>query len=331
MIIVSEKAELVGRKWYNCSSMYTTFPACKKTKVSIIGSGRVGITAAFTMYLKNTAQEIMLFGRDKEKLIGEQLDFMHSLSFLGTTQITVGEDMSCLKGSDIVVFTAGSAQEPGETRLDLVKRNTKVIESIIPDIVSYAPESIILMISNPVDILTYKTALLSQFRKGRVFGSGTTLDTARFRFHLSEFLHVNPKSIHGYILGEHGDSSFPTLSSTNVGGQLITTLNDFSKEKAMDAYIKARDAANTIIAAKGATYYAIGVVINQLVDAILTDAKRVYPLSIPLVGEYGHANVSVSVPCILGRNGVERIIEISLSEEEKESLENSVKTLKKYL
>lgn len=304
--------------------------ACKKTKVAMIGAGRVGITAAYTMFLKNTAHEIMLFGRDKEKLIGEQLDLMHSLSFMGPSEITVGEDLSQLEGSDVIVFTAGAAQEKGETRLDLVKKNTAIIESMIPDITKYAPDSIILMVTNPVDVLTYKTALLTKFPRGRVFGSGTTLDTARFRFHLSEFLDVNPKSVHAYILGEHGDSSFPTLSTANVGGQLIRTLKNFSDQNAMDAYKKARDAAYKIIAAKGATYYAIGVVINQLVDAILSDAKRVYPLSIPLEGEYGESNVALSVPCVLGRNGVERVIEIPLSDEERLKLKLSVETLQKY-
>jgi len=311
--------------------MDAIFPACKKTKVTIIGAGRVGITAAFTMYLKNTAQEIMLYGRDKDKLIGEQLDFMHSLSFLGTTHITVGSEPEELAGTDIIVFTAGAAQEPGETRLDLVKKNTTILESIVPDIVKHAPDSIILMVTNPVDVLTYKTVLLSKLPRTRVFGSGTTLDTARFRFHISESLHVNPKSVHAYILGEHGDSSFPTLSSANVGGQLLATMKDFSHDKALEAYTKARDAAYKIIAAKGATYYAIGVVINQLVHAILTDAKRVYPLSITLDGEYGHTGVSLSVPCVLGRNGIERIIELPLSEEEQLKMQLSVETLKKYL
>ena len=311
--------------------MNTVLPACKKTKVAIIGAGRVGITAAFAMYLKSTAHEIMLFGRDKERLVGEQMDFMDSLSFMGTTTITVGEDPRQLAGSDVIVFTAGAAQEKGETRLDLVKKNTAILESIIPGIVQYAPESVVLMVTNPVDVLTYKTALMTHMPHGRVFGSGTTLDTARFRFHLSEMLNVNPKSIHAYILGEHGDSSFPTISTANVGGQLITTMSHFTKDQALQAYTKAKEAAYKIIAAKGSTYYAIGVVINQLVDAILSDAKRVYPLSVPLEGEYGATGVSLSVPCVLGRHGVERIIEIPLSEEERLKMKLSVETLKKFL
>jgi len=303
----------------------------KKTKVAVVGCGRVGITAAYTMYLKNTANEIMLFGRDIDKLVGEQLDFMHSLSFIGTTNITVGSEYEQLEGADVIVFTAGVAQKDGETRLDLVKNNTEIINGMIPEIVKHAPDSKIIMVTNPVDVLTYKAAEIAKLPHGRVFGSGTTLDTARFRYHLSEFLKVNPKSIHGYILGEHGDSSFPTITSANVGGQPITTLKGFSEEKAMEAYTKARDAAYKIIAAKGATYYAIAVVINQLVDAILKNAKRVYPLSVPLEGEYGSRGVSLSVPCVLGRHGVERIIEIPLSEDERMKFRHSVEVLKKYL
>lgn len=303
----------------------------KKTKIAVVGCGRVGITAAFTMYLKNTANEIMLFGRDIDKLIGEQLDFMHSLSFIGTTNITVAEDYDKLSGADVVVFTAGVAQKEGETRLDLVRNNTEIIQSMIPEIVKHAPEAKIIMVTNPVDVLTYKAVKIAGLPRGQIFGSGTTLDTARFRYHLSEFLKVNPKSIHGYILGEHGDSSFPTIISANVGGQPITTMAGFSEEKAVEAYTKARDAAYKIIAAKGSTYYAIAVVINQLADAILSNAKRVYPLSIPLEGEYGYRDVSLSVPCVLGRHGVERVIEIPLSAKEKEKMKHSVEVLKKFM
>lgn len=311
--------------------MDTTLRACKQTKVAVVGCGRVGITSAYTMYLNNTAHEIMLFGRDKDKLIGEQLDFMHSLSFIGTTNITVASEYEKLAGADVIVFTAGAAQKEGETRLDLVRNNKTIINKMIPEIVKYAPEAKIMLVANPVDVLTFEAARIAGLPRGQVFGSGTTLDTARFRYHLSEFLKVNPKSIHAYILGEHGDSSFPTISMANVGGQLITTMKGFSEEKAVEAYTKARDAAYKIIAAKGATYYAIAVVINQLVDAVLHNSKRVYPLSIPLEGEYGYSGVSLSVPCVLGRHGIERIIEIPLSEDEQAKMKNSVEVLKKFL
>jgi len=164
-----------------------------------------------------------------------------------------------------------------------------------------------------------------------VFGSGTSLDSARFRFHLSEFLGINPKNIHAYVLGEHGDSSFPTISHADIGGQPLAAMKNFSSKKIQEAFLKTKSAASTIITAKGSTYYAIGVVINQLVDAVLRDTKRVYPVSVPLTGQYGYHDVSVSVPCVIGKNGVEKILEVPLSDEEKTLMDKSVKILKEIV
>ncbi|MCR4276947.1 MAG: L-lactate dehydrogenase, partial [Candidatus Roizmanbacteria bacterium] len=229
-------------------------------KVSIIGGGHVGMSAAFAMILKNTVGELVLFDRNTDKMKGEQLEFQHSLTFLGTTKITAAESYKDLKDSDVIVFTAGRAQLPGESRLSLVKSNVEVIKNILPEVVKHSPNSVIIMVTNPVDILTYQASKLLNLPPGRVFGSGTSLDSARFRFHLSEFLGINPKNIHTYVLGEHGDSSFPTVSHANIGGQPISTMKDFSQAKIQEAFQKARTAAGTIIAAKGSTYYAIGVV-----------------------------------------------------------------------
>lgn len=300
-------------------------------KVSIIGGGHVGMSAAFTMLLKNTARELVLYDRDTDKMKGEQLEFQHSLTFLGTTKIVAAESAKDLENSDVIVFTAGRAQLPGESRLNLEKNNSEVIKNILPEVIEYSPNSVIIMVTNPVDILTYKASKLLNLPQGRVFGSGTSLDSARFRFHLSEFLGIDPKNIHAYILGEHGDSSFPAISHANIGGQPISTMRDFSQAKIQEAFQKTRTAARTIIAAKGSTYYAIGVVINQLVDAILKDTKRVYPVSIPLDGQYGYHDVSISVPCVIGKNGVEKILEVPLSDDEKKQLEKSVKILKEIV
>lgn len=300
-------------------------------KVSIIGGGRVGMSAAFVMLLKNTASELVLFDRDTDKMKGEQLEFQHSLTFLGTTKIIAAESYKDLKDSDVIVFTAGRAQLPGESRLNLVKSNSEVIKKILPQAIKYSPDSVIIMVTNPVDILTYQASRLLKLPKGKIFGSGTSLDTARFRFHLSEFLGINPKNIHSYVLGEHGDSSFPTISHADIGGQPLATMKNFSSKKIQEAFLKAKSAASTIIAAKGSTYYAIGVVINQLVDAVLRDTKRVYPVSIPLTGQYGYQDVSISVPCVIGKNGVEKILEVPLSKEEKKMMDQSVKILKEIV
>ena len=302
-----------------------------KTKVAVVGCGRVGITAAYTMFLKNTINEIILYDRNPERMAAERLDFLNSLSFLGKTQVTVAKDAVGIKDSDIIIYATGAAQEPGETRLDLVKKNTNILETLLPKLLEQAPNATVIMVANPVDVLTYKAYKIARNKRGKIFGSGTTLDTARFRYYLSESLKVSPINIHGYILGEHGDSSFPTISTANVGGEPITEMKGASKELVLEAYQKARNAAYEIIAGKGATYYSIAVVLDQLVEACFSDAKRIFPVSVPLEGEYGLKDVSLSVPCVLGRDGAEKIIELNLSEEVKGSLNKSAEVLRQYL
>ncbi|MCC6710816.1 MAG: L-lactate dehydrogenase [Candidatus Pacebacteria bacterium] len=300
-------------------------------KVAIIGCGRVGMSTAFAILQQGIVNELLLVSRSKAKAEGEKLDLEHGLSFLRHTNISASDNFADLINSDVVVFTAGDSQKPGETRLDLVEKNKAIIRETIPQILKYAPNAIIILVSNPVDILTYEAYKIADLPKGRIFGSGTTLDTSRFRFHLSEQLKVNPKSIHAYILGEHGDSSFPAISGAIVGGQSLLSISGMSEEKALSAYKKTRDAAYNIIKAKGATYYAIATAASKLVETILTNSKKIYPVSIPLHNYYGHSGVSLSVPCVIGRGGVEQTIEIKLSWEEKKLLEKSVNILKKYL
>ena len=300
-------------------------------KVSIVGCGKVGMTAAYSLVHDGVINELVLLGRSKEKIIGEQLDLEHGLSFLHHVNIESTEKYEDLAGSDIVIFTAGAAQKPGDTRLDLTKNNLALVDEVIPKIVRNAPEAVILMVTNPVDILTYRAYQIAGLPKGQILGSGTTLDTARFRFHLSEFLKINPKSIHAYILGEHGDHSFPAISSASVGGQSLTTLPGFSYEKAEKAYSAARNAAYRIIASKGATYYAIGAVVAHIVRKILTDARSILPVSIPLHQYHDINGIALSVPCVVGKNGVERTLEVKLSWEEKQKLHLAANTLKQFL
>jgi L-lactate dehydrogenase len=300
-------------------------------KVSIIGCGKVGMTAAYSLLHKGDVDHLVLHGRNREVLIGEKLDLEHGISFLHSATVTATSDYADCKDSDVVVVTAGAAQKPGETRLDLTKKNVAIMEEIIAQLIRHTPNAIILIVANPVDILTYKAYLQAGLPKGRIFGSGTTLDTARFRFHLSEMLGVHPRSIHAYILGEHGDHSFPTLSSANVGGQNIKDFPDFTEEKALRAYQKARMAAYKIIESKGATYYAIGADIAEIVSTVLKDKRTVLPVSIPLHNYYGHSGIALSVPCIVGRNGVERVLTTHLSAQEQKLLGRAVESLKSYL
>lgn len=299
--------------------------------IAIVGCGRVGMTAAYSIVTSGVASELILHGRDKKKVEGEKLDLEHALPFLPPVEIQATDDYADLASSDLVIFTAGAAQEPGETRLDLAAKNTKLVQDIIPRIVATAPRAIILMVTNPVDVLTYQAAKIAELPFGRVFGSGTLLDTARFRFHLSEFLDVNSRSIHTYVLGEHGDSSFPALHSASIGGQSLSSFPSFSLDKAQDAYQMARDAAYRVIAGKGATYYAIGTVITHIAQVIQRDARSVLPLSVPLHDYYGVSDVALSVPCILGRRGVEQVLMIDLSRDEQAQLANSAAAVRQVM
>lgn len=303
----------------------------KLSKVAIMGAGKVGMTCAYTMLLEGTVQELVLWGRNKDDLVGEQLDLEHGLSFMNATSILATDQYADLAGCDVIVITAGAAQKPGETRLDLAQKNMAIIEQMIPQIVEHAPDAVIVVVTNPVDVLTYHAYQVAGLPKGRIFGTGTTLDTARFRFHLSQFLKVNPRSIHTYILGEHGDSSFPTLDSATVGGQPLTDFPGFTPERAHKAFEDAKNAAYTIIQTKGATFYAIGVVVSHIVKTILNDARSVLPVSIPLHNYYGHSGIALSVPCIIGRTGVQEVLKIQLSVDEERRLAESVTTLKSYL
>ena len=310
---------------------YTEYMRFDNNKVTIIGCGRVGMTAAFSLLHTGLINELVLFGRSKEKLLGEQLDLEYALSFLPFARILASDTWSDINNSDVIVYTAGAAQKPGQTRLDLVETNAKILTDTLPHILEHAPNAVILMVANPVDILTYKAYQLASWPKGRIFGSGTALDTARFRFYLSEFLHVNPQSIHAYILGEHGDTSFPVLSSATVGGQALANLDHFSEKQVSAAYIKSRDAAYKIINTKGATYYGIGAVIAHIVSKILRDARSIMSLSIPLHQYLGHSGVALSVPCVLGRAGVQETLQAKLDWQEKQQLNQAVVTLKQYL
>jgi L-lactate dehydrogenase len=300
-------------------------------KVGIVGCGKVGMTAAYALLLRDIPTELVLIDRKSEYVAGEDLDLEHSMAFMEKASIIGTDDYSSLHEADVVIITAGAAQQPGESRLDLTSKNKAIMGEIIPKVITNAPEAIIIIVSNPVDILTHYANTIAGVRPGQIFGSGTLLDTSRFRFHLSEILNLNPRSIHTYILGEHGDTSFPTLHSANVGGQPLLSMPGFSKEQALEAYVKTREAAYKIIQGKGATYYAIATVLAHIVNSIKRDSRSVLPVSTMLHDYYGHNNVALSVPCVVGRNGIEQVLHIELSDEEQQQLAHSVATVSQYL
>ncbi len=305
--------------------------AFDSARVSIVGCGKVGMSTAFSLLHTGVVNELVLHGRCRDDLIGEELDLEHALSFLPHARVKATEKFSDLAGSDIIIYCAGAAQAPGESRLDLADKNIKILESVFPQILSATRDAIFLIVANPVDILTYRAYQIANLPKGRIFGSGTLLDTARFRFHLSEFLNINPNSIHAYILGEHGQNSFPVLSSAMAGGTPLATLPNYSHDQAMKAYLQARDAAAKIIESKGATFYGIAATVSHLVKLILSDAQAIVPVSAPLHQYHGHSGVALSVPSVVGRGGVEDQLEVKLSWEENKQLEQAVTVLKQYL
>ncbi len=300
-------------------------------KVAIIGLGRVGVTTAFTLLIKGLATELVLFSRELSKAEGEKSDLEHGAPFYPHCTITATDKYEDLVGTDLVIFTAGSAQKPGQTRLDLTRGNCEILKLTIPKIVKHAPRCLILMVANPLDIMTLVATRLANLPPGRVFGSGTLLDTARLRLHLSKSIKVNPTSIHAYILGEHGDSSFSPVSMATIGGKPLLSFGEMSHENFKWAVEETRKDAYKIITNKGATYYGIASAISHIVESIAKDSKKIMPLSSVLTGQYGLENIALSMPSILGRNGIEKIIDLPLSLEEQAALNASASTLKSHL
>ncbi len=309
----------------------TSLPAHESTKLSIIGCGRVGMTLAYATLLQGLVDELVLHGRCRDPLLGEKLDLEHGMPYLPQAEITATEDYADLKDSDFIVITAGASQKPGETRLDLTEKNKKILESVLIPALDAAPNATVIIIANPVDVLTYHAYQITDKPWGSIVGSGTALDTARFRTALAETLHVSSKSIHAYILGEHGDASFPALSSATIGGQRLQSLPSYQHEEAEAAYHRTKNAAYEIIDKKGSTYYGIATVASAILHHMIRDDRVVLPLSIPLEDFHGVSDVALSVPCVVGRSGVLDTIEIKLSWDERERLHDAAKTLGSFL
>lgn len=305
-------------------------PYVAKFKVGVVGCGNVGATAAYAMLIEGTPSEIVLYDLDYKRAHGLELDFEHSLSFVDYTKITSTKELDGLHDCDMIVITAGARQKKGETRLDLITKNREIFKQIIPKIAKVAPNSILVIVSNPVDVLTYEAIKLSRFPEHRVFGTGTMLDTARFQFHISEKLCISPKSIDAYVLGEHGDTSFPVYSSANVAGKPIMDFEGFDQKAADETYQKTKDAAYRIIHDMGFTCYSIGMVIKEIMVHITHNSRVALPLSVMLHDYYDHSDVCLSVPCILDSEGIAEVITVPLDEKEQEMLAKSVETLKGY-
>lgn len=305
------------------------------TKISIIGAGFVGSTTAFAIMDEGLASEIVIVDINKDKAEGEAMDLSHGASFVKPAIIKAGEYKDTAD-SDIVIITAGAPQKPGETRLDLINKNYKIMNSIIPPVVKYSPNSILLIVSNPVDILSYIAYKISGFPKEKVIGSGTVLDTSRFKYMLSDHFNIDARNIHTYIMGEHGDSEIATWSITNIAGMNIADYCDIYCNKCdgnirYDIHEKVKNAAYEIINKKGATYYAVALAIRRIVEAILRDENSILTVSTLLEGQYGINDIYLGVPSIVGIDGVKNIVESPLSKEELSELQSSGKKLKESL
>ncbi|MBI2208507.1 L-lactate dehydrogenase [Candidatus Woesearchaeota archaeon] len=298
------------------------------SKVAIVGAGFVGSTAAYSLLIDGAASEIALIDVNREKAEGEAMDLQHGMQFRQNVKINFGSSYELCKDADIVVICAGAHQKPGETRIDLVKRNSAIFKGMILRIARHNKNCILLVVSNPVDILTYLTLKYSKFPKSRVFGSGTILDTARLRYKLGEYFQVSPNSVHAYILGEHGDSSFPVWSTANIAGINLKHLKKYNK-KAMDKiFHETRNAAYEIIAKKGATYYAIGLGVSKIVNTILSNQNGVLALSSYLKNYQGVKDVCLSVPIVINRNGIKEHLVLPLNSLEKKQLKKSASIIK---
>lgn len=299
-----------------------------KDKVVIIGAGLVGSTTAYAIMNWGLASEIVLIDIDQERTEGEAMDLNHGASFVKPVRVKSGGYKEC-ENARIVIISAGVNQEPGETRLDLVKKNTKVFKNIIPQIIEHTREAILLVITNPVDILTYVTRKISGLPAHQVLGSGTVLDTSRFRYLLSNHCHVNPRNIHAYILGEHGDHEVAAWSLTTVAGVpfeeycVVCGNSCASEEFKTEMSKKVKNAAYEIIDRKGATYYAVGLAVTRIVESIFRDEHTIMTVSTCLDGQYGMKDVALSLPAIVGAKGIEKILTLNLTAEEEEKLKDA--------
>lgn len=300
-------------------------------KAAIIGCGFVGAASAFCLMQSGLFSELVLLDADRDKAEGEALDVAHGIPFASPMKIYAG-DYDDLTDAAIIIVTAGANQKPGETRLDLVQKNVGIFHSIIPEIAKRDYQGILLIVSNPVDILTYAAIKLSGMPEHRVIGSGTVLDTARFKYQLGEHLSIDPRSIHAFIIGEHGDSEIAAWSSANVSGIPIHDICEmrgfYHHEDAMREIAETvKNSAYEIIAKKKATYYGIAMSVRRICEAIVRNEKSILPLSVMLHGQYGLENVVLSMPAIVGSEGVETTVPIELNREEQEKLKQSAQAL----
>ncbi|MBD2013624.1 L-lactate dehydrogenase [Microcoleus sp. FACHB-53] len=310
-------------------------PHRRPRKGVIVGAGQVGMACAYSLLIQNVLDEMVIVDVNTEKLEGEVMDLNHGLPFVQPTMIRSGT-LADGEDADIVIITAGAKQKPGESRLELVQRNLEIFKGLMPQIVQYCSQAILLIVTNPVDIMTYVSLKLSGLPTSSVIGSGTVLDTARFRYLLAEKFQLDPRSLHAYIIGEHGDSEVPVWSKVNISGMQLFN-EDSDGEKLVDAdtiepiFEQVKNAAYEVIQRKGATSYAIGLGVTQIVQSILRNQNRLLTVSSLIHGFEGIDDVCLSLPAVVNRQGVSRTLNLMLTAIEKEQLQNSARVLRQTI
>jgi len=302
------------------------------TRVAIIGVGNVGASTAYALLMSGVAGEIVLIDANPAKAEGEAMDLEHALPFTPPTRIFAGDYTHCAT-ADVIVITAGVGRKPGDSRLDLARNNVAIVRQIVPQIVAQNPSGVIVVATNPVDVLTYNVLKISGLDPRRVIGSGTILDTVRFRFMLSEYFGVDPHSVHAHIIGEHGDTEVPVWSLANIAGMHLASYcrnrgMEYDREALHDIFIRTRDAGAAVIKRKGATFYAIAISLSTIIAAILRDQNTVFSLSSLIDGYYGISDVCLSLPSVLHRSGIKEVLHLSLSAEEADLLRHSADVLR---
>lgn len=304
----------------------------KRRKVAVVGAGAVGSTFCYALAQSGLADEIALIDQNTDLAKGQVLDLAHGQSFFPTVEFHVGQS-SDYADAQVIVFSAGAKQSPGETRLDLLRRNASIVEAVVEDIAARDSPAVLLVVSNPVDVLTYVALKTSGWKRGRIIGSGTVLDSSRFRQRLGQHCGIDVHNVHAYVLGEHGDSEFAAWSMTHVAGMPIDDYcpvcgrcGDWSAER-NEIEQSVRDSAYHIIDYKGATYFAVGLALVRIVGSVLRSQRSVLTVSTLLEGEFGLKDVCLSVPCVVSGNGVERVLQPKLSPREHECLALSAKVL----
>ncbi len=303
------------------------------SKIAIIGAGSVGATIAYACLIRGVGDQVVLYDVNRAKVSAEVLDLNHGIQFTGSHPVEGSDDPAICHGASVVVITAGAKQKPGQSRMDLAGANASILKSMLPALLKVAPDAIYLLVTNPVDVITYITHKLASLPPGRVMGSGTVLDSSRFRFLIAQRLKIAVRNVHAYIAGEHGDSEIPLWSSATAGNiplsqWAVAGHGKLTVRDRVEIFQNVKTAAAQIIEGKGATNYAIGLATAEILDALLGEAQRILPVSWLLKDYHDISDVCLSVPCIINHNGVEQPLPVPMNENEIAGLRNSADTIR---